>query len=91
MVDLIDPKFGDLIYDPACGTAGFLIEAFKHIKNKCKQTPQNMKQLKENTIYGREISGTAKIAKMNMIIIGDGHNNIEQKDSLKLKTFIMLF
>lgn len=83
MVDLIDPKFGDKIYDPACGTGGFLIEAFRHAKNKCKQTKENIKILKEDSIFGREISGTAKIAKMNMIIIGDGHNNINQMDSLK--------
>ena len=83
IVDLVDPKFGDKIYDPACGTGGFLIEAFRHIKNKCKQTKENIQILKEKTVYGREISGTAKIAKMNMIIIGDGHNNIKQMDSLK--------
>jgi len=40
--------------------------------------------LKEDTVYGRELTGTAKIAKMNMIIIGDGHTNIEQMDSLKV-------
>src|SRR3989344_2248142 len=34
------------------------------------------------TIYGRELTGTSKIAKMNMIIIGDGHTNINQMDSL---------
>src|SRR3989344_4936634 len=83
IVDLVDPKFGDKIYDPACGTGGFLIEAFRHIKNKCKQTKENIQLFKEKTVYGREISGTAKIAKMNMIIIGDGHNNIKQMDSLK--------
>ena len=83
IVELVDPKFGDKVYDPACGTGGFLIEAFRNIKNKCKQTKENIKILKEDTIYGREISGTAKIAKMNMIIIGDGHNNIQQMDSLK--------
>lgn len=60
-----------------------MIEAFRNIKNKCKQTKENIKLLKEDTIYGREISGTAKIAKMNMIIIGDGHTNIQQMDSLK--------
>lgn len=85
MVDLVNPKFGETVYDPACGTGGFLIEAFKHIKNKCKHTPQNIKLLKEDTVFGREISGTAKIAKMNMIIIGDGHNNIEQIDSLEAR------
>lgn len=82
IVDLVDPKFGDKVYDPACGTGGFLIEAFRNIKAKCKHTADNIKLLKEDTIYGREISGTAKIAKMNMIIIGDGHNNIQQVDSL---------
>ncbi len=83
MVDLVDPRFGELIYDPACGTGGFLIQAFRHIKNKVRQTKPNLRRLRERTVYGRELTGTAKIAKMNMIIIGDGHTNVEQKDSLK--------
>lgn len=83
VVDLVDPRYGETIYDPACGTGGFLIQAFRHIKNKVRETPKRLKTLKEETIYGRELTGTAKIAKMNMIIIGDGHTNIEQMDSLK--------
>ena len=83
MVDLIDPRVGERIYDPACGTGGFLIQAFRHIKRRVKQTKANLRRLKEKTVYGRELTGTAKIAKMNMIIIGDGHTNVEQKDSLK--------
>lgn len=83
IVDLVDPAFGNRIYDPCCGTGGFLIEAYRNIKSKCKQTKENIKFLKEETIYGSELTGTAKIAKMNMIIIGDGHTNIVQRDSLK--------
>lgn len=83
MVDLVDPKFGETVYDPACGTGGFLIQAFRHMKAKVRETKERLKILKENTIWGRELTGTAKIAKMNMIIIGDGHTNIEQMDSLK--------
>jgi type I restriction enzyme M protein len=83
IVDLIDPRYGETVYDPACGTGGFLIQAFRHIKNRVRETPTRLKVLKEKTVYGRELTGTAKIAKMNMIIIGDGHTNIEQKDSLK--------
>lgn len=83
MVELIQPTFGDKVYDPCCGTGGFLIEAFKHIKAKCKQTKENLTKLEKQTVYGRELTGTAKIAKMNMIIIGDGHTNIKQMDSLK--------
>src|SRR3989344_6129077 len=61
IVELTDPKFQDKIYDPCCGTGGFLIEAFKHIKRKCKQTKENIEFLKEKTIYGRELTGTSKM------------------------------
>lgn len=83
MVKLVNPQFTEKIYDPACGTGGFLIEAFRHIKKHSKQTRENIKVLKEKTIYGVELTNTTRIAKMNMIIIGDGHNNIIQGDSLK--------
>jgi type I restriction enzyme M protein len=83
MVDLIDPKFGETIYDPCCGTGGFLIAAFQHLKKSIKLTDAVMKVLKKDTLFGRELTGTAKIAKMNMILTGDGHNNIKQMDSLE--------
>lgn len=83
MVELMDLKFKETVYDPCCGTGGFLIEAFKNIKSKCKNTKENIEFLENKTVFGREISTTSRIAKMNMIIMGDGHNNIEQKDSLE--------
>lgn len=39
MVDLTDPDFGDTVYDPACGTGGFLIDAVEHILAKYSETP----------------------------------------------------
>ncbi len=83
IIDLLDPVFKETVYDPCCGTGGFLIESFKHVKKKCKPTKENLEVLEEKTVYGRELTGTAKVAKMNMIIIGDGHTNIHQMDSLK--------
>lgn len=83
MIHLTNPKFGETIYDPACGTGGFLIEAFKHIKHTCKQTKSNLEILRNKTLFGGEITNTARIAKMNMILTGDGHTNIKQGDSLK--------
>lgn len=83
MVKLINPQFGENIYDPTCGTGGFLIEAFRQIKRTCKPTKENIKILKHETVFGRELTNTARIAKMNMIITGDGHTNIKQMDSLK--------
>ena len=82
IVDLINPQYGEKVYDPCCGTGGFLIEAFKHIKSKCKLTKEVIKVLENDTVYGRELTGTAKIAKMNMILAGDGHTHIQEMDSL---------
>jgi type I restriction enzyme M protein len=41
-----------------------------------------LKDIKENTVFGGEISSNARIAKMNMILTGDGHSNINQQDTL---------
>lgn len=43
----------------------------------------NMDKLKRETIFGGEITKNARITKMNMILTGDGHNNIVRQDSLK--------
>ena len=83
MVDFIDPQFGETVYDPTCGTGGFLIEAFRHIQRACKPTKETLEILERKTVYGRELTNTARIAKMNMILTGDGHTNIEQCDTLQ--------
>lgn len=83
MVKLINPKIGETIYDPFCGTGGTLIESFKHISHNMARTKTNWEQLRENTLFGNEITTTARITKMNMILIGDGHSGIQQKNSLK--------
>lgn len=36
MVEVTDPKLGGTILDPACGTGGFLVEAFMHIEKQCQ-------------------------------------------------------
>lgn len=83
LVKLINPKFGETIYDPFCGTGGMLIESFKHLYKTSPKNKATISFLKEKTVFGREISSTSKIAKMNMILIGDGHNNIEKTDTLE--------
>ena len=82
LVQLLNPVFGEKIYDPFCGTGGMLIETFKHLIRSVPNNQSSIKFLKEESVFGREISSTAKIAKMNMILIGDGHNNIQRIDSL---------
>lgn len=81
-VKLVNPQIGEKIYDPFCGTGGMLIVAFKHIMDTMARTDFNLNVLKEQTLYGSELTRTASIAKMNMILAGDGHSNIIRQDSL---------
>lgn len=48
MVEMVDPNIGDTIYDPACGTGGFLIDSVEHILARYSTEP------KEDPIYGAE-------------------------------------
>ena len=82
MVRLVNPQIGETIYDPFCGTGGFLIESFRYIYNNMARTKANIRTLRESTVYGNEITNTARITKMNMILAGDGHSNINMRDSL---------
>lgn len=83
MVGLMKPQTVHTILDPFCGTGGMLIECFKYIKKNNKLTTSQANKLKYKTIYGQDNSDSCKIAKMNMILAGDGHSNISQKDTLK--------
>lgn len=82
MVKLVNPQIGEKVYDPFCGTGGFLIESFRHIWNTMPRNANTEKMLRGETIYGNEITNTARITKMNMILAGDGHSNIHMRDSL---------
>ena len=83
MVHMVKPVFGETIYDPFCGTGGFLLEAFKYLSLRLDTTkPEVLKLIREQSVFGREITSTARITKMNMILFGDGHSNVEQVDSL---------
>jgi len=57
MVRVIDPGIGETIYDPGCGTGGFLAQSFEHmtgINNANIASPDQLETLKQRTFYGRE-------------------------------------
>jgi type I restriction enzyme M protein len=57
MVKAIDPKIGETVYDPACGTGGFLAQAFEHMAgpgNANITSPDQLDVLKHRTFFGRE-------------------------------------
>lgn len=81
-VKILNPQFGQTVYDPFCGTGGFLIEAFRHLSLQARPTADTTQTLQHKSVFGTEITSTARIAKMNMILFGDGHSGVEQGDSL---------
>ncbi len=90
MVKMVDPNFNDSIFDPACGTAGFLFDAYEYVIEKAKQLRQIPSENVANQFYrtgigGIEYSGRIrKMAAVNMYIRGLNPHNIQQGDSLKL-------
>ena len=82
MIQVVDPKIGETIYDGACGSAGFLCEAFDHLR-RGKLSTRDAKTLQEKTFYGSEKKGLAYvIGVMNMILHGIDAPNIRHANTL---------
>jgi len=81
MVDIIDPKLGESVLDPACGTGGFLTNAIEHLKQQVK-TADDMDKIKEN-IHGVEKKPLPHMLAMtNMMLHGiDVPSNILQDNT----------
>lgn len=74
IVDVIDPKPGDTICDPACGTGGFILAAHDYLVNKYpNMTTPEKRQLKEKKFRGWElVQSTARLCAMNLMLHGIG-------------------
>lgn len=87
IVKVVNPTKNDTILDPACGTAGFLISAYKHILETAKQdykilNPSELKTLTEN-LNGYDISpDMVKLALVNMYLHGFKEPKIYEYDTL---------
>jgi type I restriction enzyme M protein len=83
MVQVVKPKLGERIYDGACGSAGFLCEAFDYLKSKGNLTTKDLTTLQTRTFYGKEKKSLAYvIAIMNMILHGIEAPNIIHTNTL---------
>ncbi|WP_313504536.1 class I SAM-dependent DNA methyltransferase [Kaistella carnis] len=83
MIEVIDPKMGEKIYDPACGSAGFLCEAYDYMYGRMDKNSQNLKTLQDDTFYGKEKKNLAYIiGTMNMILHGIEAPNITHTNTL---------
>lgn len=85
MVTVTDPKIGEVVLDPACGTGGFISEAFAHLERQAK-TVQDRKTLQEKTIRGGEAKPLPyMLAQMNLLLHGLDAPAIEYGNSLAVK------
>lgn len=83
MVRVVAPKIGESVYDGACGSAGFLCEAFDYMKGFSGLTTRDFKALQTRTFYGKEKKSLAYcLAIMNMILHGIEAPNIVHTNTL---------
>lgn len=84
MVDVIDPKITETVADPACGTGGFLLAAFDHMKPQSRDlSKQNF--LKNHALFGADNTAlVVTLASMNLYLhdIGTEKSPIVCQDSL---------
>ncbi|WP_019155474.1 N-6 DNA methylase [Robertmurraya massiliosenegalensis] len=80
MVKILNPKPGETVYDPACGTGGMLIEAIRNMNNDRRAYGK---------IYGQEKNlATSAIARMNLFLHGARDFKIKQGDTLRSPVFL---
>lgn len=83
IIEVLNPQVGEKIYDAACGSAGFLCEAYAYMYDRMEKNTTNLKTLQENTLYGKEKKNLAYIiGVMNMILHGIEAPNIIHTNTL---------
>ncbi len=82
IVQVVDPRIGETVYDPACGSAGFLCEAYNYMSEQQKSVA-DFETLQKSTFFGKEKKGLPYIiATMNMIFHGVAAPNIVRGNTL---------
>ncbi len=82
MVEVINPRLGETVLDPACGTGGFLVEAFNHLSKQAK-TVQHRRVLLEESISGGEAKPLPfLLAQMNLLLHGVEAPQVDPRNSL---------
>ena len=83
MTEILDPKEGESIYDPACGTGGMLLAAIDHVKGNGGD-PRTF----FGKIYGQEKNlTTSSVARMNLVLHGIEDFTIAREDTLRNPAF----
>jgi type I restriction enzyme M protein len=85
MVEVLDPKLGEIVLDPACGTGGFLVESFIHLEKQCRKV-EDRKILQTQSIVGGEAKSLPYLlAQMNLLLHGLEYPRIDPGNSLRFR------
>lgn len=83
IVDRVKPRLGETVLDPACGTGGFLVEAYEYLKPLAKNSKDQIK-LQSETLYGVEKKPLPYLlGTMNLLLHGVENPNIRRDNALK--------
>lgn len=84
MMEMLDPKIGETVLDPAAGTGGFLVAAFEHLKKQAKTIDQQ-ETLQNKSIIGGEAKPLPYLlCQMNLLLHGLNYPNIDSGNSLRI-------
>ncbi len=85
MVEVTDPRLGETVLDPACGTGGFLTESFEHLMAQAK-TEADGATVQEHSIFGGEAKTLPfLLAQMNLLLHGLRAPRIDPGNSLRYR------
>lgn len=90
MCELVEVNSTDIVYDPACGTGGFLIGAFNRMKEQVANSKEALENIKLHQLIGCDSDDSGKIpalAVVNMIFRGDGKSNIYNENCFTFDKF----
>jgi len=83
IVAVINPRLGETVLDPACGTGGFLVETFEHLKKQCRTTGDH-RRLQRESLYGVEAKSLPYLlCQMNLLLHGAEAPNIDPLNALR--------
>lgn len=83
LIEILDPKPMESVYDPACGSGGMLIQAYKHVEKEYGE-----EEVKKLFLFGQEANATTfALCKMNMLIHEIKDARIELGDTLLFPKF----
>jgi len=90
MVEMLNPKSNEIVFDPACGSGGFLVAAMKHVWKQIEKVVKDPAELRDaqlsyaiDKIRGMDFNpDLARVSKMRMVLEDDGHTGVFSSNAL---------